>query len=935
MGRKIRRVIGAVLLLCAVLITKLPVPEISAAGSDDFQMNRDVLVEYIGTASSVSISDTVKEIGEEAFANNLNLNTISCGNNVKKIAHGAFANCTYLNKAVISDSVEEIDSAAFSGCRNLSKVRIGKNVKVIGDGVFAGCNALKSITIDKDNKCLIMEDGALYNKDKTVLYAYLNGNTKESYNMQKSVKSIKEYTFWGNERLEKISLSNYLEAIPGYAFANCRNLEELVIPYSVNSIDAKSFENCVSLQDITIPASVTYIDPTAFDGCYQLNIIADEGSYAYEFFAAMDKSDVAKTEESDTRKVVVSSKSGDETDKQKEETKNLKDASKDPSNVEYMPQKDPLSGLEDSSVIAKTIVVGGSAVLFLNNDNPNIHEGVLERTNETIDDADDVQTENSMVIYDQQKGGYLPKYTIVDNKIAGQAFYASMDMKDYVIPDGITTIGDFSFARSNVASVEIPNGVKSIGYGAFYHCDNLTNVQIPQTVEDIKANAFVRTPYLTDWMSNQDGNDYLIVGNHILLAYKGNSANVEIPEGVIKIAPNCFQNHGEIESVYLPESMKVIGEDAFRECYNLTMISGGNNLEEIEDRAFYQCPLKTFTVPENVKKIGLRAIDFTNTYKEDNTKTVIFDGDSLPEISYGDTSKRLMNEDYRKNALHNVLFAIVNDSCENFDNSVLDGEKLGFSGLILSIEKDASGNETGNVIVRKNNIFSNTVLEQIPREISVRGKQYQIKDFDKIKLAPEKESNSDDGIKVIYNKKETDDIKAHFSEDEVVGYLSILEMQGTDGKIKNAYEELFGENTPEMMTYDIKLMDITDTVPITKFGKSILTITMPIPEKLKGDTYHVICLDEDNQLEEVNTYINKEDNTISFETSHLSEYAIYATGNENVTLNIKDGKLIKNFKKDDSPDTGDYSISIKYVAAIFVASVSLLLIFWKSKYKRV
>ncbi len=81
-------------------------------------------------------------------------------------------------------------------------------------------------------------------------------------------------------------------------------------------------------------------------------------------------------------------------------------------------------------------------------------------------------------------------------------------------------MGDFSYARSSLTDVEIPDGVTDIGYGAFYHCNQLTTVKIPQSVENIQAYAFDHTPFITNWKSNQDGNDFLIVGNHILLAYK-------------------------------------------------------------------------------------------------------------------------------------------------------------------------------------------------------------------------------------------------------------------------------------------------------------------------------------------------------------------------------------------------------------------------------
>ena len=944
MAKKIRRVIGAIFLISGILLTQIPVTQMSAAnGTNDFQMNQNTLVKYTGTASSVSISDTVKIIGEEAFAENLGLNVVSSGKNIKSISYAAFANCTYLSKIDISDSVEEIGNSVFSGCENLTKINFGKNLKKVGNGVFAGCNSLETITIDKDNPYFVVDDGALYDKDKTTLYAYLNGNDATSYKMPNTVEKIKEYAFWGNQTLENISLSGSLKEIPGYAFANCKNLQEIAIPYSVRSIDAKAFENCLSLKDTNIPSSVLYVDSTAFAGCHKLNIIADEGSAAYAFFQTFDKSTITTAEEDDTKEIVVSSKgsalSESDTDHEKatdnnKTSSNLKDASSDPSNVEYMPKSDPLAGLEDSAVIAKTIVVNGNAVLFLNKDNVSVHQGMIVQDDETDENTKDL--ENSQTIYDPQKGGYLPKYTIVGHSIANQAFYAN-DMDSYRFTDNIEDIGDFSFARSNIASIDIPDSVKNIGYGAFYHCNSLREVTIPNSVETIEANVFDKTPWLTNWKSNQDGNDFLVVGNHILLAYKGNSSNIEIPPGVVKIAPGCFESHTEIESIYLPDSLKEIAEDAFNGCERLETITGGNHIDTIGDRAFLECPISTVIIPSTVKNMGLGAIDFSNTLKENNTKVVVFQGNEIPKISYGTASQRLSNTSLRKDVLYNTIFAVVNDSCDNFKDTVLDSEKLGFSGIIVSIEKDKDGNETGNVIAKKNNIFSENVMSRLPKSIVIRGKEYQIKDFEQIELAKQNtaETNKQQTeVLVLYNQEESDQITASFSETEDIGYLSITESEEASQQIKDAYVELFGQELT-MKAFDIELMDTTNTLPITRFGQATLSITMPIPDDISGETYHVICLDEDGQLEEVDTNLNKDDNLITFKASHLSYYAIYATGRDTVTLDIHNGELVKNYRKDESPNTGDYSVPPQYVLAIGFISLSLLFFFWKGKQKNV
>ena len=956
MARKVRKMAGVILLMTAVLLTQLPVIENEAAATSDFQMNKDTLVKYTGTGSTVSVSDSVKEIGEEAFSGNKGLNRISIGKNVTKIKVGAFGECTYLSEFSMSDSVEEIGNSVFSGCSNLTKINIGKSLVSLGKGVFAGCDSLKSISISKDNSNFKFEKGALYNQDKTVLYAYLSGNKDTSFQMPDSVETISEYAFWGNDTLESIKLSSSLKEISGYSFSNCKNLQSITIPYAVRTIDAKAFENCVSLKDVDIPNAVTFIHSSAFDGCSKIEIKAQEGSYAAEFAKTLPKTDVSKVEAADTvdagDTVVVSSKNGvkeestqteggDETDESASATNETEqtvnetgiNAKKDPSNVEYMPDHDVLSDQESEDVLAKSIVVNQKAVLFLDSKNITINQGILEQ-NEENETGTEEGSQADVVLYDPQKGGNLPKYAIKGNNIANQGYYGDLELTQIDIPNTIQKIGEFSFARSGLSQVVIPDSVTDILYGAFYHCDALKNVVIPDSVTNIEACAFEKTPWLTEWKSRVEDSPYLIVGDNILLAYKGNDKNIEIPEGVKMIAPQCFLGHSEIQTVYLPDSLKNIAEESFSGCTSLTTVTGGNYIEKIGDRAFTGCPVTTFVIPGTVKNMGLKAIDYTNTGKSDNSKTVVFSGNTLPVITPGKLSMRLLNDSYREDVLYNVLFAVVSEDCTQYSDTVLDSEKLGFSGMIVSIEKDNSGKETGYVTVRENAIFSQTILDHLDGTVLIQGKTYQIKDFSSIQTASH-DSSQDSPVKelkVLYNQETDSNIHAEFSENEKVGTLLIEDSQEAEQKIASEYKELFSEEPPIMAGLSITLKDVTGSVPLTQFGKATLTITMPLPTNINGSTYHVVCLDSDGQLEELNA--RKEDSTITFETSHLSDFAIYATGDESVSLHVKDGKVIRNLKKDDSPNTGDYSIPVKYPLALGIACIALILFFWKGK-KRV
>lgn len=949
MGRRIVKLLGIALIIIAVLIVTIPYDRTEAVVLDEFQMDHDILAKYTGTATAVSVSDTVKYIGEESFAGNQTIASVDTGKNLKEIKHAAFANSPYLHSVSNHDVLEKIDTAAFAGCGNLEIFNIGANVNDIGYGVFAGCNRLSTVNVSRNNDKYKVIGGGLYNNTGEVLVSYLNGYNATYYKMPDSVNKINKYSFWGNEKLDSVSISPYVSDISAYSFSNCKNLKFVNIPYSVTTIGAKAFENCISLADISIPASVSYIDPTAFDGCGKLNIIADEGTAAYEFFKNFDSTDVSRVEKADTKTIIIPKEepSVEETSTNEEykesptelvENISLVDASKDPSNVEYMPTVDPLSVIDDDNVLAKTVVVGGNAVLFLSS-GQQLNSGIVTDTNATdanidsnaIDNASNDDSDQS-VIYDSKKGGYLPKFTENDGKIAMQAYYASSDMTDYSFPQDITAIGDFSFARSNISTAEIPTGVTSIGYGAFYHCDDLANVSIPNTVTDIEAHAFENTPYMNNFISNVSGGDFLIVGDGILIAYKGQSATVNIPNGVKKIAPCAFMNNISISNLSLPDSVTDIGDDAFRGCNVLTSVAGGNNLKNIGDRAFMGCPISTMVIPASVENIGLRAIDYSDCDKTNSTKVVVFEGDSIPKISAGKLSKRLENDNYRNDSLYNVLFAIVNEDVNDYSETVLDSDKLGFSGLILTKEKDEAGNDTGSLIVKDNYIFSDEVIENIPETVTVNGSNYTIKDFDLLESSGDTRmvSDSSASVDVVYDGNITDAIMATFSESENVGKLYINTSDEASDAIGNKYAELFGEdNVPNIAGYDISLADATDTCNINKFGKATLNITMPIPKGIEDGTYHVVAIDEDGQLEEVSALIDNEN--IEFDATHLSFYGIYSIDDSNGITLLRNGTTVRNLKKDASPDTGDMSLNIKYVVAFMLVCVGAFLLIMKKK----
>lgn len=135
-----------------------------------------------------------------------------------------------------------------------------------------------------------------------------------------------------------------------------------------------------------------------------------------------------------------------------------------------------------------------------------------------------------------------------NSKIAEWAFYRETMLYDFTFPDGVREIEKFAFARSGLTGAVIPEGVTRIGYGAFYHCDALADVTIPDSVAVIEENAFSHTPWLDNWLAGGEetadaqkaSDDFLIVGDGVLLAYRGNEADPELPAEVKSVVPGVL-----------------------------------------------------------------------------------------------------------------------------------------------------------------------------------------------------------------------------------------------------------------------------------------------------------------------------------------------------------------------------------------------------------
>lgn len=912
MKKRLRVSVSALFLVLALVVTQIPAEQVvadTAAVSKDteFQLNGNLLVKYTGDAKIVAVPASVTVIGEEAFADNTTMEILQFkGNKVETIAYRAFAGCTALKELRLPNSVQELGNGAFSNCTGLQKVTIGTELYKLGIGPFAGCTALKEIVIEKGNTSFSVADGCLYNSDKSKLYLLLPGREGDNYAMPSTVTDIAEYALWGCDNVKSISLSSYLKKIPDYSFSNCKSLTRITIPYSVRSIGLLSFSDCVNLETVIIPASVITIDDTAFNGCSKLIITADEGTAAYQYYEVWKLINQAEYE--DTDPIETDKPHTDKGNTGKEEDTDPSGDVSDPDDNEKGPED-----LVQGNLIGSTFVVGNRAVVFIDNSSLTVQESI-EKTNEASVSAGDTTAEG------YQKEWAIPKFTIAfDHILADQAFYKSREIGEYDIPDEITEIGEFTFARSNLVIANIPEGVTTIGYGAFYHCDYLRDVRIPSSVIFIAPKAFSETLWLNSWLSESGNEDYLVVGNGILLAYRGEGGNIILPDTVKRIAPDVFAGNNSIISVNIPDSVIEIGEDAFNGCKNLKTVSGGQNVRVIRDRAFYGCGLETAHIWKNVEYIGLKSFDFSTTSLSLSYKVVVFDStEKLPSPSYELTAERLSNEEARGSLLGDTLIAIVDKKikAEELTDTVLAPDVDGFKGIVAYISSRDKQEITCIATTYTEEELANAY---IPTYINIDGKNYEVIGIENITVFGRNTDYPKGNIDVRNQSTvlENEVINARLEGNNGSYYLKIADSEDAFNLINAGYQAVYREDLPpSSLCVDMSLIERKTNIPITKTGAQALSITLTLPDTIAGNNLRILTTDRNGQIE--NIPYTRDGENITFETNHFSSFAFVRTGS---TLF---GSM------DASPDTGDY-LNPKWFLAAGLASIGIGVLFIKKK----
>ena len=538
------------------------------------------------------------ELPEGVFSNCSNLTEVNLPKTLKTIGKWAFDSCTSLSEITIPAKVTSIDQMAFYNCTNLNKIIFDEykdlnSEKMIGAenvscSSFMNCTNIKEVTLPSTISKLTMDDS----KDVIFTISNLNNNIIKQISRNNATIVIKEgitkidsESFQGVTGFKRVILPGSIKTIDNNAFKKCEDLESVSIANegksNIESIGDNAFEGCKLLKNVPITQN-TKIGKDAFKSTNM------EGKYygSLEYKVSEDRSYVTITNIhgifNDNEIVtipdvipVLNANTG------KYDNIKVKNISDDALSANYKKIRIASDKIEyninkisqDKEVILDGFIcsVNENGLVINGVEDEIIKDGTLNIPNE---------------IYGQ---------TVI--KIGNASFMDNKNINKVVINAKNITIGEEAFRGcTELASIEITGKVNAIGDRAFYSCNNIGDT-IKLSRSSIDGNISLKSFNNSSITKIQIGDDYVYSfaseGIIKLVSYIGGESTPTIPE-------TMNQN-----------KLTTIGAGAFKDNAKITKVSLSNNIENIEDNAFFNCTSLKGIIAPQVKYVGFNILGQT------------------------------------------------------------------------------------------------------------------------------------------------------------------------------------------------------------------------------------------------------------------------------------------------------------------------------------
>lgn len=469
--------------------------------------------------------------------------------------------------------------------RNLRTITIPKNVTDVVTGQFEDCRYLTAINVSEENEKYSSEDGVLYFKAMSIpsrvittyLECYPQAKQNETFSMAYD-----------------ISRNTHFMIVPK-AFANCKNLKQIVLTGfgdrgGAIHIENDTFKNCTNLKEIKLTVEDAVSIPNASENAFSgvdvehcKLIVQCEHYSEYVAHSVWSQFDIqcfgTVIYLNDNSKLVI------EDDVL---TRQAVDAA--------------LDGVSRSDIIS--IEIGNNVT--------SIHYGDVFSNTGVFQDCSNLTSvtfgDSIKVIGDAAFSGCysLTNITIPDNvtHIQTAAFATCTGLTNVEFGSGLIVISDSGFGGcTSLETLYIPYNVQVLGDNAFYNCTSLNSITCDRiTPPTMMGGSFNNTNDCPIYVPCESVNEYKSATNWSnyesriqcrkesgTILYLSDSSTVVIPDNVLTQTLISDVYSGTVIACEIGDNVTEIGDQAFRDCNNLTSVTISDSVTTIGGFIFYEC----------------------------------------------------------------------------------------------------------------------------------------------------------------------------------------------------------------------------------------------------------------------------------------------------------------------------------------------------------